>query len=195
MQTDFGGAKDSPHPLPVPVRLSYEDAYAEPLPIPSSILPRPGSHSRWDPASPTALSRLLSAISPRESPAPSPAPDGAFDADEDLSSPTIGGSNDSDSSSSPALGLSGTEFVAEAVPVVLADGDSPISRLPSGPQETKTTVGAAEDEDEADLRLALEGVWRMWKKGKRKTIEMASSGDSEAKEAFLRAARAVVDRA
>ena len=69
MQTDFGGAKDSPHPLPVPVRLSYEDAYAEPLPIPSSILPRPGSHSRWDPASPTALSRLLSAISPRESPA------------------------------------------------------------------------------------------------------------------------------
>ncbi|RPD82575.1 hypothetical protein L226DRAFT_549286 [Lentinus tigrinus ALCF2SS1-7] len=98
-------AEESPVPLPVPVRVPSEDTYAEPLPIPPSIMPRPRSNSRWDPASPTQLAQLLSTITPRESHAESPAPDGSFDVEEALSSPTIGGSDDSDLSSSPALGL------------------------------------------------------------------------------------------
>ena len=198
-QADVSGQEGLPSALLVPVRGSYDSTFDEPLQIPASIHALPRGGSRWDPASPRALSRLLSAISPRESPVPSPAPDGTFDADEVLSSPTIGGSNDSDSSSSSssALGL----CVNDGVPVV-DDGPSVVDDGPSvvddGPSVTLLPTGEGEsavDEDETDLRTALEGVWRIWKKSKRLATPASSStaGDSEAREAFLRAARAVTE--
>ncbi|KAI0669923.1 hypothetical protein C8Q78DRAFT_976572 [Trametes maxima] len=162
----------SPVPLPVPVRVPSEDAYAEPLPIPPSLLARPGGNSRWDPASPTALARLLASITPRESALPSPAPDAAFDLDENLSSPTIGGSDDSDLSSSPGLGLTGVGPTATAA--ILAESET-LARARSGQYNQYNArfidhmSGSGPDastdasssnlckEDEADLRVALDG--------------------------------------
>ncbi len=185
-------AHESPVPLPVPVRVPSEDTYAEPLPIPPSIIPRPRSNSRWDPASPTHLAQLLSTISPRESPAESPAPGGSFDVDEDSSSLTIGGSDDSDLSSSPALGLQGTGIVAG--PVDTNETGYRASVLSS----LHVTVGvqpAVVSEEEEDLRAALEGVWKLWKKTRRRAADHASSGDREAREVFLRTALLVADMA
>ncbi|TFK89773.1 hypothetical protein K466DRAFT_574615 [Polyporus arcularius HHB13444] len=166
VHTESEKAQESPVPLPVPVRVPSEDTYAEPLPIPPSIMPRPRSNSRWDPASPTHLAHLLSTISPRESPAESPAPDGSFDVDEDSSSPTIGGSDDSDLSSSPALGLQGTGIVAgperegsNKGPSSLRGslrGDWLIQRMPSG-----SVLGApkAMDDDSATTPSDF-AVWK-----------------------------------
>lgn len=191
---------ESPLPLPVPVPVPYEceDPYVEPLPIPPGIIAR--NNTRWDPASPTTLAHLLSTISPRASPAPSPAPDSQFnldaDLDEELSSPTIGGSDDSDLSSSPALGLEGTDIEAMAASGVSKDFFAPV---PGTITETNAAAvvavsGIDGDEDEADLRAALEGVWKMWKKTRGKAAGLrATSGDCEAREAFLRTAQLVVD--
>ena len=159
----------------------------------SSFLPRPNP-SRWDPADPTALSRLLSTISPRESALPSPAMEGVFDADEVLSSPTIGDSNDSDSASSSGLGLQGTENSVATGLTILGGDNSPAVTLLSGDEQSsneKTPGRAVEDEDEMELEMALAGVWRMWKRSKRKS-GMDTYGDNEAAEVFLRTARAVV---
>ncbi|KAM5535443.1 hypothetical protein V8D89_010965 [Ganoderma adspersum] len=195
-----GQKMESPLPLPVPVRVPYEceDPYVEPLPIPPGIIAR--NNTRWDPASPTTLAHLLSTISPRASPAPSPAPDSQFnldaDLDEELSSPTIGGSDDSDLSSSPALGLEGTDIEAVAAPGASKDFFAPVPGIIA---ETKAAAvvavnGIDGDEDEADLRAALEGVWRMWKKTRGKAAGLrATSGDCEAREAFLRTAQLVAD--
>ncbi|KAI0361652.1 hypothetical protein OH77DRAFT_1508535 [Trametes cingulata] len=180
----------SPAPLPVPVRVASEDTYAEPLPISPALAPRPRSNSRWDPASPTALARLLASITPRETPSPSPAADASFDIEEELSSPTVGGSNDSDLSSSPGLGLSGVDAAVAAT--IIAEHESMARALDahhsrpmlaegsSGVQEADSD--SAEDEDEADLRVALEGVWKMWKKSKRKAARFDPRDDSEAGE-------------
>lgn len=166
----------------------------EPLPIPPGIIAR--NNTRWDPASPTTLAHLLSTISPRAS----PAPDSQFNLDADLegelSSPTIGGSDDSDLSSSPALGLEGTDIEAVAAQGTSKDFFAPV---PGSITETKAGVVAAGngtdgDEDEADLRAALEGVWRMWKKTRGKAAGLrATFGDCEAREAFMRTAQLVVD--
>ncbi|KAI0639377.1 hypothetical protein C8Q77DRAFT_1044898 [Trametes polyzona] len=169
----------SPAPLPVPVRVPSEDTYAEPLPIPPSILARPRSNSRWDPASPTALARLLASITPRESATPSPAPGATFDVGDNLSSPTIGGSDDSDSSTSPGLGLSGVDaavaaaIIAESASMAQAVGANHSYFVDGvvGPGASEVTASGAEDEDEADLRTALEGVWKMWKKSRRATMD------------------------
>ncbi len=191
---------ESPLPLPVPVRVSYEceDTYAEPLPIPPGIIAR--NNTRWDPASPTTLAHLLSTISPRPSPAPSPAPDSQFnvdaDLDEELSSPTVGGSDDSGLSSSPALGLEGTDIEGVTV-TALGTAEDPLASVPSSIAATKAMVavnGIDGDEDEADLRAALAGVWRMWKKTRGKAAGLHTTfGDCEGREAFLRTAQLVVD--
>lgn len=172
------------------MRVPSEDTYAEPLPIPPSIFPRPRSNSRWDPASPTALARLLSTISPRESPAESPAPDGSFDVEEELSSPTVGGSDDSDLSSSPALGLQGTDILAVPNQTSTSESqDVPLPSLDGLPQ-------AEGDAEVADLQVALEGVWKMWRRSRmqRSTTGLSSLGVSDAREVFLRTAQLVVDR-
>ncbi|KAH9849783.1 hypothetical protein C2E23DRAFT_736548 [Lenzites betulinus] len=156
----------SQEPLPVPVRVPSEDTYAEPLPIPPSIVPRPRSNSRWDPASPTALSKLLANITPRESPSPSPAPGATFDMEEDLSSPTVGGSDNSELSSSPGLGLSGVSaavaaaIIAEGAAIAQADAVSHSASIQNALGQGVHGVQGqgAEDEDEAELRIALEGV-------------------------------------
>lgn len=199
---DNSNITDSPVPLPVPVRVPSEDTNAEPLPIPPSIMPR---LRRWDPASPTVLAHLLSTISPRESPAESPAPDGAFDMEDFLSSPTIGGSDDSDLSTSPAVGLQGTDV--RAVPALTATSEPPsqnsspssFTNLAAGEPHAlvgmgTSDLGSDEDVDEVDLRAALEGVWKMWRKTKRGAAGPSPSGDSETREAFLRTAQLVVDR-
>ncbi|KAI0801289.1 hypothetical protein C8Q74DRAFT_1454658 [Fomes fomentarius] len=167
VQQDNSNITESPVPLPVPVRVSSEDTNAEPLPIPPSIMPRLRSNSRWDPASPTVLAHLLSTLSPRESPAESPAPDGAFDMEDFLSSPTIGGSDDSDLSASPALGLQGTDV--RAVPALTATSEPPSQNSSPGSFPNSAAgvphalvgmgisdPGSDEDVDEVDLRAALE---------------------------------------
>ncbi|KAI0778162.1 hypothetical protein BD413DRAFT_684062 [Trametes elegans] len=163
----------SPVPLPVPVRVPSEDTYAEPLPIPPSLMARPRTNSRWDPASPTALAKLLASITPRESASASPAPGATFDMEEVLSSPTVGGSNDSELSSSPGLGLSGVNpsvaaaIIAEGESIARAHGVSPPLILDGaashGLIDRVEVVSDDTDDDEADLRAALEGVWKMWR--------------------------------
>ena len=200
MYAEHEKTEESPVPLPVPVRVPSEDTYAEPLPIPPSIIPRPRSKSRWDPASPTQLAQLLSTITPRESPAQSAALDGSFDAEEALSSPTIGGSDDSDVSSSPALGLQGTDTVAGL-------GHASDTRFQASVLSSLSVVGVQpavagvngvfgdiEDEDE-ELRVALEGVWKLWKKTRKGTGTYASSGANEDREVFVRTALLVADTA
>ncbi|KAI0365226.1 hypothetical protein BV20DRAFT_954754 [Pilatotrama ljubarskyi] len=173
----------SPAPLPVPVRVASEDTYAEPLPIPPALVPRPRSNSRWDPASPTALARLLASITPRETPSPSPAADSSFDMEEELSSPTVGGSNDSDLSSSPGLGLSGVDAAVAAT--IIAEHES-IARAhdanqtglavaASGPGIHEAESDSVEEVDEADLRVALEGVWKMWRNLLPKVLRFCAS--------------------
>ncbi|KAH9944404.1 uncharacterized protein BXZ73DRAFT_40022 [Epithele typhae] len=149
--------QESSHPPKAP----YAESYDEPLSIPPSMLSRPPIGSRWDPASPSALAHLLSTISPRSSPLPSPALDGLFEPEEELSSPTIG---DSESSSSSALGLSQPALVATGMPIPSAGAF--VASVPylhrTGTVEEEAS--AEEDEDEADLKIALAGVWRLWKK-------------------------------
>ncbi|KAL7285296.1 hypothetical protein ACG7TL_000391 [Trametes sanguinea] len=200
---DSEGDVTSPVPLPVPVRVPSEDTYAEPLPIAPSMMPRPRSNSRWDPASPTALAKLLASITPRESASPSPAPDATFDIDEESSSPTIGGSDDSELSSSPGLGLSGVGTAVAAAIIAeneaMAQARAGPSALLMGTSGVDGPVGLGlqdgSDEDEADLRAALEGVWKMWRKSRRAAAGPSLRDDNGAKEAFLRTARLVVDKA
>ncbi|KAI9063042.1 hypothetical protein FKP32DRAFT_1686352 [Trametes sanguinea] len=180
----------SPVPLPVPVRVPSEDTYAEPLPIPPSMMPRPRSNSRWDPASPTALAKLLASITPRESASPSPAPDAAFDIDDESSSPTIGGSDDSELSSSPGLGLSGVGAAVAAAIIAeneaIAQARDGSSTLLIGTSGVDGPVGLGlqdgRDEDEADLQATLEGVWKMWRKSRRAAAGPGLRDDNEAKE-------------
>ncbi|KAI0757013.1 hypothetical protein C8Q80DRAFT_1215776 [Daedaleopsis nitida] len=196
VQSDSNDIMDSPVPLPVPVRVPSEDTYAEPLPIPPSIIPRPRSNSRWDPASPTTLARLLSSISPRESPAESPAPDGSFDMEEELSSPTVGGSDDSDLSSSPALGLQGTDTLAVPSSTTASE---PLSQAVALPSLGEVTPGLASiaadalpeaegDAEVADLQAALEGVWKMWRRNRmrRTTTGLSSLGDTIFEKTFTK---------
>lgn len=197
------GQKMEPlHPPPVPIRVPYEceDSCAEPLPIPPGIITR--NSARWDPASPTTLAHLLSTISPRASPAQSPAPDGEFnidiDLDEELSSPTVGGSDDSDFSYEPALALDGTDVEAATAPGAVEDSLATV--VPNsvvGTQLAVVTVNEIEgDDDGSDLRVALEGLWRMWRRIRGKAAgPTATAGDCEAREAFLRMAQLVVDEA
>ncbi|KAI0662803.1 hypothetical protein C8Q70DRAFT_908776 [Cubamyces menziesii] len=175
VSTDAEKDFTSPAPLPVPVRVPAEDTYAEPLPIPATLVSRPRSNSRWDPASPTALAKLLASITPRESASPSPAPDASFDIEEEFSSPTVGGSNDSDLSSSPGLGLSGVgaavaaAIIAESESLAQAQG-VPRSLLLDGVECANANESGGpitedgDDDGAADLHAALEGVWKMWKR-------------------------------
>ncbi|TBU48361.1 hypothetical protein BD309DRAFT_987411 [Dichomitus squalens] len=166
-QADSQKVMESPMPLPVPVRVPSEDTYAEPLPIPQGIMTRPRSNSRWDPADATTLAHLLSTISPRESPAPSPALDGQFDVDldaEEDSSPTVGGSNDSDLVSPPALGLNGIDVLATAPVATCGPPVSVVGDIAGGGLVEGIGGGAvlAENEDEADLRAALQAKDQSW---------------------------------
>ena len=124
--------------------------------------------------------------------------------EEELSSPTVGGSDDSDLSSSPALGLQGTDI--PAVPNATATNE-PLSQAVALPSIGEVTPGLAGidvdarpeaegDAEVADLQAALEGVWRMWRRTRigRTTTGLSSLGDSEAREVFLRTAQLVVDR-
>ncbi|CDO71542.1 hypothetical protein BN946_scf184911.g12 [Trametes cinnabarina] len=194
----------SPVPLPVPVRVSSEDTYAEPLPILPSMMARPRSNSRWDPASPTALAKLLASITPRESASASPAPVGpTYDMDDGSNSPTVGGSDDSELSSSPGLGLSGVRaavaaaIIAESEAMAQARDAAAASFM--GTRDVNGRIGLGlddgDEEDEGDLRAALKGVWKMWRKSRRATAGPGLRDDSEAKETFLRTARLVVDKA
>lgn len=182
------------------MRVPSEDTYAEPLPIPPSLVPRARSNSRWDPASPTALARLLSSLTPRESALPSPAPGASFDMDENFSSPTVGGSDDSELSSSPGLGLSGVgpvmaaAILAESVSMAQADAanQSHALAMALGSSAQQVEAGSVEDE-EADLRATLEGVWKMWKKSRRAAAGPSDpSDDRVARDVFLRTALDVV---
>ena len=206
VSTDAEKDFTSPAPLPVPVRVPAEDTYAEPLPIPATLVSRPRSSSRWDPASPTALAKLLASITPRESASPSPAPDASFDIEEEFSSPTVGGSNDSDLSSSPGLGLSGVgaavaaAIIAESESLAQAQG-VPRSLLLDGVECANANESGGpitedgDDDGAADLHAALEGVWKMWKRSRRGAAGSQLSDDGVAREVFLRTARLVVDNA
>ncbi|OBZ80082.1 hypothetical protein A0H81_01170 [Grifola frondosa] len=168
----------SPNPLPVPVRISSngldEYAHEEPLPIPPSVITRPRSHSKWDPASPHALAHLLEAISPRTSPLPSPAPDSEAAMDADIASPTVGGSDESNSPFSPGLGLQNVDltqlmspaYIHEltthdiltprgscAAPVSKTNGIHKSNYPVHRPKEANEDV----DEEEASLREAIQG--------------------------------------
>ncbi|KZT02748.1 uncharacterized protein LAESUDRAFT_738628 [Laetiporus sulphureus 93-53] len=77
--------------------LTGADPHSIPLSIPSSVIPRPNLHSKWDPASPRTLASLLAALPPRASLSPKLAPsfDEVDDFGSDVPSPTVGGSTES----------------------------------------------------------------------------------------------------
>lgn len=120
-----------------------------------------------------------------------------------MSSPTIGGS-DSELSSSPGLGLEGTDIVAVTAPVTSdpASVGASYNRLTERVVEVQPVmVGVDEDgipvrendEDEADLRAALASVWKLWKKTRSSAVGLGSAGDTQAREVFIRTAQAVVE--
>lgn len=152
------------------------------MPIPDGMMVRPKMHSKWDPASPHTLARLLATISPRASPLSSSALASGLDTEtSDITSPTVGGSDgSSDLSGSSALGLQDLAMEHEA-----PRNDAGEARL--------DVMGLEElEEDEADLLSAVKGVWNLWQKTRRRAGTRLR-GESD-KDVFLRTVHRVLDR-
>lgn len=209
----------SPHPLPVPVRGGHE-SHEEPLPIPSSAIPRPNLHSKWDPASPHTLAKLLSTISPRPSPSPSPAPTPSADVmsepdiipSPDAVSPTVGGSvqsNDSDTPSPPGRPGSGTAGARQTLSMRREGGRAPppstlklngTLAMATFPVEQVHSRRPADDGlngssagAEVALRAGIDSLWKLWKAGRRKAEATDSiSDDDNDRTVFLRIVQDVV---
>lgn len=152
---------DSPHPLPVPVRVGDEDASQVALPIPHSSLSQAPSRAPWDPASPQTLARLLADISPRHSPAVVSQTD---DDESDALSPAFESSASEElETPSPVNGLGLTE-----------GGHSLVSPTANGHVE----IGLAEEGDDGNntepdeagsaLRDSIRGLYVLWKATKQK---------------------------
>ncbi|EMD42029.1 hypothetical protein CERSUDRAFT_79627 [Gelatoporia subvermispora B] len=199
-----GSGYHSPHPLPVPARAGHENN-EEPLPIPPSAIPRPNLYSKWDPASPHTLARLLSTISPRESASPSPAPDTYADAmteldatsPPDMVSPTVGGH--SDTPSPPGhIGPSIRRESGRAPPPAtlklngtIAMDTFPVEQVHS--RRSAEEVNGSSAEAEVALRAGIDGLWKLWKAGRRQTGGADSPrNDEDDKTVFLRIVQDVV---
>lgn len=139
---------DSPHPLPVPVRVVSEDTYEDALPIPSGAIIKPSTHFPWDPASPRALSQLLSNISPRGSPhTQSLATSSGFETE--LESDILSPVPESDCTSSTGLGLIGAHDDVDDSSCVQMD------TLDDG----RITTESIDD----GLRDSIRGIYSLWK--------------------------------
>ncbi|KAH8102638.1 hypothetical protein BXZ70DRAFT_1070881 [Cristinia sonorae] len=142
---------DSPHPLPVPVRIGDEDTNQEALPIPHLSLSQATARAPWDPASPQTLARLLADISPRPSP-------GIMQTDDEASSPTFESSgSDELQTPSPPNGLG-----------LVEDGHSLVSPIAEDDAEVQTQeVDEAQtgewDETDYALQDSIRGLYALWK--------------------------------
>ncbi|KAH9946643.1 hypothetical protein B0H21DRAFT_778993 [Amylocystis lapponica] len=149
--TDSSMKGQSPRPLPVHIRSAF-GSRDDALPIPLSAIPRPNLHSKWDPASPGVLADLLSKISPR--------PTGSFSSE--IASPTVGGSNGSNDSDTPGP-VSG-----------LQEAGSLRVQRPSALKLDDTSAGQL-----ASTEAGVEGLWKLWKAGRRRRGGIASSREED----------------
>ncbi|THH34086.1 hypothetical protein EUX98_g71 [Antrodiella citrinella] len=176
---------DSPHPLPVPVRVVEEDATQEALPIPHSSLSQAinGNISRspWDPASPQTLARLLADISPRHSPAVVSQTDDDDDDEERVSPVFDSSSTDELQTPSPSIGLGLTED-GHALVSPTADGNVVVEEEDEG-------SSAEFDETEYALRDSIRGLYSLWKVSRRKGTTHETDRD-----AFMRVVHEVVNQ-
>ena len=173
---DIHPGGDSPNPLPVPAHSDSYYSHGSTLTIPASFTTY--GNSRWDPASPRTLARLLADVPPRETPSPSPLsaseePDAA--SESEVSSPTVGGSSGSDSD----------QGCLTSLPDHM---DEPLTARAVVPHPLTKFV-----EDEAEtgaLRDGIRGLWKLWETGRRK--RSAYGGTDSDKELFLEIVKDVI---
>lgn len=176
-----------------------QDILNEPILIPPTSIIRPSTHSRWDPASPEALSRLLSTISPRGSRSPSPEPSFDNDTELDSLSPPTDGSSGTDYSevrSPPALGLLGDTVASESnraephepLTATLSALDIDVS-LGVGMSMDSVNGDVGKNEDDYALKEGLRGLYNLWKVVRGSKGVSAKESD---KDAFLRIVEEVV---
>lgn len=171
---------DSPHALPVPVRL-VSDTSGEALPVPNlaAFSSQWTQHNpRWDPASPQALARLLAKISPRHSPAQSPRLLTDFEDELESSPPMEGSSDDSDTPSLPGSDVLG--LISGPAGEVAAD---------TVPEETRGddedgAIGVSGDEE--SLKQSLRGLYDLWKRSR------SHSTDEKDRQSFMRIVEEIV---
>ncbi|TFY69769.1 hypothetical protein EVJ58_g229 [Rhodofomes roseus] len=163
---------ESPNPLPVPARSDLHYSHGDTLPILGSLAPH--GNSRWDPASPRTLAKLLAEVSPRASPLPSPlSASETAEVDSEVSSPTVGGSSGSGEGSPGSLPSLDDSSLATVRPTDLRA--SPYD-------EEEAEMGALHD--------GIRGLWKLWEMGRRK--RSAPQGHEDSKELFLEVVRDVI---
>lgn len=153
---------DSPHPLPVPVRVGDVDASQEAIPIPHSLSRVPSTKSPWDPASPQTLARLLADISPRHSPAIVPQTD--EEEEDELSPPFESSSSEVLETPSPSNGLGLTDVEPDVAEAHVGNGHVVEPEL----QENEEADDIVFDETNLALQDSIRGLYALWKASRRK---------------------------
>ncbi|KAJ3475176.1 hypothetical protein NLI96_g12011 [Meripilus lineatus] len=187
---------NEPFPLSVTARVFSDDGYQDPIPIPPESIIRPITRNPWDPASPETLSRLLSALSPRESRAPSPEPTSDLETELDSLSP-------------PTDASSGTDISEVRSPIALGLFGDDVSSVDHGHLHEPSTLSALDidvapgvgmsmnsvrgdigkDEDDFALKESLRGLYALWKSVRGTKGVSVKESD---KDAFLRMVEEVV---
>lgn len=132
---------------------------------------QPPPLSRWSPASPKALARLLAEISPRHSPAQEHASLSDLEDEPELSS-GLESTASSESVSVDALGL-------------ITDSISPSFSAAQNDATIMTETEIMEEDDEA-LRQSIKGLYALWRSNR------AHKGYLGDREAFIRVVQDVV---
>jgi len=190
------GTADSTVPSP-PVQRRRTNPYADPytdresqdlahmggeiLPIPHSFInARPSASSKYDPASPEDLARLLAEISPRRSPLQLASD---LEIEPELSPPTETSDDSSDNTSPPESLLGLTAGLPEPTPLFLNTQEPAIIQ-----DNSSQAITAVEDDDEP-LRQSIKGLYALWKANKG---SKGLSSEKEDRDAFLRIVQDVV---